>query len=336
MDACRVGIVGVDRFTALLVELLCPPNADRFKLAAICDGRGDVLRRYEIDGRTWQLYDDPREMILRSGIQMLVTWSGEGLEDTLEVAIDKGVWVVMRSPAKLTAGFAGRVLRRAHKQGVGAFVWCPWMFVPSFESANEWLFGQQVRSMFARFDASDETLDRPSLDDPLIAVAYPIAFLAQNWLGLPERVFCHQQVHAPGDSNMPIQYHCSLNLIYSQAVVSIAGALNSGPDRWEVTLHGSNGTIELAMPQANWYDARGNLRASSENYTTDQVKRIGYERNLSAVWQVYQQRQRSAAFELKRHIATTAILEAAALSARTGGAEQLVKVAELSEIVSLD
>ena len=65
------------------------------------------------------------------------------------------------------------------------------------------------------------------------------------------------------------------------------------------------------------------------------ARRIAYERNLDAIWQAYQEQQRSTAFDLRRHIGVMAILEAAALSARTGQAEQLAKVAELAEIVAL-
>jgi len=310
-------------------------RSDRFQVAAISDPRAEVLRRYEGENASWQLFDDPREMILRSDLQMLMVWRGDGHEDSLLLALDKGVWMALRAAGEMSTDFSTKLLRQARKQHVGAFLWMPWTFVPSFQSVTESLGDRQVRLVLARVAASDETLDWPTLAHPLVAVAYPSIVLVQRCMGLPERVFCRETVDPGQDSNRPVCYGCTLSLIYPQAVASVFASLNAGPDRCEFSIQTSDGTVEAGLPQTHWYDCRGTLVAGTENYTTDQARRIGYERNLNALWQAYQERQGATEFDLRRHIGVMAVLEAAALSARTGDPEQLAKVAELSEIVAL-
>ncbi|NLX07470.1 MAG: hypothetical protein GXY33_20200 [Phycisphaerae bacterium] len=332
MVTSRLGILGADRYTDLLVDVLS--RNDRFELAAICDPRAECIARLE-NRLPFELYDDPREMIMRSGAQILLVWSGEDHWAAVESALEREIWVCLRTVDQAPSGPAGKLLRQARKQNVGVFVWAPWLFVPSFESIGDYLADQQIGAITSRFSASDETLDWPGLENPLVALTYPSLFLTQGWLGLPERVYCRQMTCPSQESATPIRYHCGLFLAYRQALVQLAGSLNAGPDRWEFVLQGSGGAIEAALPQAHWYDGQGKLLAGSEHYTTDLVRRIGYERMLNALWQAYQERQRSTAFELGRHIGVMAVLEAAALSAKTGDPETPAKVAELNELMTL-
>lgn len=333
MEPVRLGIVGVDSYADILIELLV--RSDRFQLVAICDRRPEVLRRYDQPGCGWELFDDPREMILRSGLHVLVVWRDSDRDAFQTVAIEKGIWLVQRRGSENSLDAAGKLLRLGEKAGVGLLVWSPWLFVPSFESTTEWLTDQQTHSVSVRFAASDRSLDWPERDRPLTALTYPSIFCIQKWLGLPESVFCREQIRATQDADNPIDYHCSLDLAYPHSLASVSASLNSGPDRYDVAIHTAGGMLELRLDQARWFDSRGSLITSSEAYPIDQAHRMSYERALNALWQSYQEHQRSPAFELKRHLGVMAILEAAALSARTGAPEQLSKVAELSEIIPI-
>lgn len=334
MEAIDVAIVGLDRYADLLIELL--DGSERFNLAAVCDPRSEMLRKCEQGGVTWQLFDDPREMIMRAKVQVLIVWHGWGVAETYqEAAADKGTWLVQRITGNSSLGSSGKMLRKADKAGIGIFVWSPWMFVPSFESATEWLEDQQIRAVLARFVASDKNIDWPSLDHPLPALTYPSLFMIQRWLGLPESVFCRELIRSGQESETPIQYHSSVNLIYRHSLASVSASLNSGPDRHQVFIHGSEGTVEVGTDRARWYNTKGRLITSGERYSAERARRIGYERNLAAIWQAYQEQQRSTPFELKRHIGVMGMVEAAALSARTGHPEQLAKIPELSDIIAI-
>jgi len=333
MEPLRIAIVGVDRYTDVLVDLI--GRDERSLLTAICDRRSDVLRRYEREGSTWELFDDPREMILRTRPQVLIAWLAGAQEQYPQLAVDNGVWVVLRTAAEGPAASAAKLMRQARKSGVGAFIWSPWTFIPSVESASEWLVDQQIRSITVRSAVSDKNLDWPGLDNPLAALVYPTVFLAHRWAGLPEKVFCHQLLRSAQDAQTPVQFHCTLSMIYQSTLVDVSAALNAGPDRYQVCIQGSQGTIEFNINRADWYDTGGKLISSSETYSGHEAHRIGYERNLSAIWQAYRQQQRSTEFELNRHIAVMATLEASALSVRTGHPEQIAKVAELSDVISL-
>ncbi len=329
MEASRLGIVGADRQTDLLVELL--KENDRFLLAAMSNSQAYQPN----DGsRTWDMFDDPREMILRGDLDMLMVWRGNSYGKFIELALDKGIWPVLRTAADGTTDSAGQLLRHCRKCNVGAFIWTPWTFIPSIETVGEYLTDEHACSIIARFAASDQTIDWPGLDNPLAALTYPSIFMIQRWMGMPDRVFCHETLMPPRGRETPIRYHCAMTLIYRKSTAAISASLNAGPDRCEFTIEGSGGTIEAAIPQTHWYDCKGKLVAGSENYTTDQAKRIGYERNLNALWQAHQERQQNADFELTRHIAVSAVLEAAALSAKTGNPEDPAKITDVEEILA--
>lgn len=325
MEAVSVAIVGVDRYTDLLIKLLC--GSDRFRLSAICESRRDVLRQQEQQGRTCQLFDDPRELILRSGAQLLIVWRGSGHEEFLKLAVDQGLWLLLRTAGEAPLGFSNRLIHRADEGSVGVFAWSPWLFVPSFESVADWLTEQEIRSILVRFSVCDRNLDWPSLDNPLRALMYPSVLLAQWWRGLPESVFCQEVLRSEQTSATPIQYHCMLNMRYDGAVAMVSASLNAGPDRHAVWVHGSGGTIEAEWTGARWYDVSGQLISSSAEYTREEAHEKAYERCLEAVWQAYQERQRNAPFDLRRRLGVMAVLDAAALSVRTGYPEELVKVA---------
>lgn len=333
MEPLRTAIVGVDAHTEGVIDLLS--GNERFELVDICDGRAEVLRRYEVEGRSWGLFDDPREMILRSEAQLLIAWLGSVQEGYLQLAVDRGMWLVVRGAGEGLLESVGKLVARVRSSVVGAFMWSPWAFVPSFDSATDWLADQQIQSISVRFSAGAETLDWPNLDNPLVALTYPSVSLVHRWLGLPQAVFCRQCFRPAQDEETPLRYHCKVDMTYADTLVDVCGSLNSGPDRCDVSVHSSGGTIELSRRQAKWYDAGGELITSSEEHDVDAVQRIAYDRNLNAIWQAYQERQRTTEFDLTRHIGVIATLEAAALSTRTGHPEQVSKVADLGDIISL-
>lgn len=334
MNRCRIAIVGIDRSTPLLIEQLV--RNDRFQWVAISDLRREKLRDYETHPASPALYTDAREMLHRSAVDVLLIWHDTDTPQLTDVAIDRDIWTVIRPAGHVSAEYTVKLLRKAQKRNVGVFAWAPWLLVPSFESAIEWLAGQTVSAASVRFDTSADSLDAPPSDRTLISLTYPSLSLIQSWMGLPTSVYCRELHLPPTSLNSPERYHGAIHLHYPQGLATLTVSLNAGPDRYELAIQSTHGTIETAPPLAQWYDRSGKLLACGENYTSDQARRLGYERFLGAIWQAWQARQRSTPFELRRHLPVRLTLEIAALSSRTGEPEKLTKLPETAELPTLE
>jgi len=334
MNRCRIAVAGVDRSTSLLIEQLL--RNDRFQWVALSDLRLDALRDYESHPASPALYNDAREMLNRTAADVLLIWHDADLPFLIDVAVDRELWTVIRPAGHVSAEHTVNLLRKAQKRNVGLFAWAPWQMVPSFESAIDWLMGQTVTAASVRFDTSAESLDAPPSTRTLISLTYPSLSLIQGWMGLPTSVYCRELHLPPTSLNSPERYHGAIHLHYPQGLATLTVSMNAGPDRYELAIQGTSGTIETAPPLSQWYDRSGKLLACGENYTSDQARSIGYERFLGAIWQAWQARQRSTSFDWRRHLPVRLTLEIAALSSRTGEPEKLTKLPETAELPMLE
>jgi hypothetical protein len=113
-------------------------------------------------------------------------------------------------------------------------------------------------------------------------------------------------------------------------MVSIAS--NAGPPEEQILATSNAGQVRAEPTEAHLYDCAGNLVASSHKYELAEARQIAITRHFDRIWQSVIEQQRSTEFELKRHLGVLAILEAAALSAKTGHPEQLAKIIDLNMI----
>ena len=180
-------------------------------------------------------------------------------------------------------------------------------------------------------------MELPAEDTLLSAGMYPFIFLSQRWLGLPEQVYCRQLQRSTlnGSAESMFQYFGLANLIYPHSLGVVTVGINAGPIEEEILVAGNLNQIRLDPAQAHLFDCSGRHIESSHHYEPEEARRIAYTRIFEQLWQSFIEKRRSNDIELKRHLGVLAILEAAALSSRTGHPEQLVKIVELNNIPEL-
>jgi hypothetical protein len=162
---------------------------------------------------------------------------------------------------------------------------------------------------------------------------YSGLFLIHRWLGLPEQVYCRQLSRPAQSKETVLQFFGVANLVYPQALGEITVGINAGPSVEQMLVTGNAGQVRVEPTEAHLFDCAGSLVASSHHYDLSEARQIAITRHFDRIWQSVIEQQRSTEFELKRHLGVLAILEAAALSAKTGHPEQPHRIADLNKIV---
>jgi len=332
MGPVKIAIVGIDRLTDQLLAGLA--KTDRLSLCALCDTHPAVLNRCRNKYPDLQFYDDPREMVIRAKPNLVLIWRNCCESEFISRAIDEGCWLILRPPIAGGLASAVRTIKHAEKNNVGVFVWSPWLFLPCYEGINDWLSGQQIHCLYYRSFSSLPDMELPAEETLLAAGTYPSVFLAQQWMGLPERIYCHQFLRSgqSSTSQNTIQYYGLLNMIYQKAMGTVHVGINAGPLEEKIVVTCPVGQVRAEPIEAHLYDCDGKLIASSHRYELLEARLISYMRQFEHVWQLYIEQRRSAQTELKRHLGVLAILESAVISARTGHPEQLAKIVDLAHL----
>jgi len=330
MEPVQLAIVGVDRQSDQL--LACLAKSDRLKLCAICETQPALLNKCREMLDESQLFSDPREMVLRAKPNVVLLWRDCCGNEFVDSVMEKDCWLVLRPP--ITGGLSAglRLIKQAEKNKVGIFVWTPWLFLPCYESIQDWLGEQQIRSFWTRSLSTTSEMELPAEETLLASSMYPFLFLMQRWLGIPDQVYCRQLFKPAQSVENAIQYFGFANLIYPQSMGTITIGINTGPTEEQLIVTGNIGQVRADPTEAHLYDCRGDLVATSHKYDAAEARQIAFTRHFDRIWQSIIEHQRSTEFELKRHLGVLAILEAAALSTRTGHPEQLAKVIDLNKI----
>lgn len=325
MEPVPFAIVGLDRHIDPL--LACLARSDRLRLCAVCETRPSVLNKYRslCDDQGVQMYGDPRELLLRARPRVLLYWKECGGDDFLYSAMEKQCCLVLRPPLPGGLAAARKIIKQAERHNAAVFVWSPWLFVPCYESVRDWLAGQEIRAFSCRSTNTMLDLELPTQETMLNAGSYSALFLTQQWLGLPEQVYCRQLFRPAQTTERVIQYFGLIQLVYPECLGTITLAVNAGPSEDQLLVTSNAGQVRADPTEAHLFDCTGNSVASSHRYEAAEARQIAYSRHFDAIWQSVIEAQRSTEFELKRHLGVLAILEAAALSARTGHPEHLAK-----------
>jgi hypothetical protein len=335
MGPVKIAIVGIDRYADQVLN--CLTRSDRLTLCAICDNRPSVLNplRDKYDGV--ELYDDPREMVLRAKPNIVLLWRDRFDDEFLTSVFEGNIWLIVRPPIVGGLSTAIRMIKYSEKKGTGVYVWTPWLYLPCYQSVQDWLTGQQIRSFSCQSFNNFPQLELPAEDTLLTSSMYPYIFLSQRWLGLPEQVYCRQLQRSAQNANAEnmFQYFGLANLIYPHSLGVVTVGINAGPIEEEILVAGNINQIRLNPSQARLFDCSGKHIESSHHYELEEARGIAYTRIFEQIWQSFIEKRRSNDIELKRHLGVLAILEAASLSSRTGHPEQMVKIVELNNILEL-
>jgi hypothetical protein len=334
MEAIKLAILGIDRNTDLLFD--CLRKSDRLSLCGLCETQPALLNRYRGEYPDISFFDDPREMILKQKPHAVLLWR-EASDAFIDSLLSEGIWLILRPPITGGLSSAIRILKQAEKKNCGVFVWTPWLFLPCYEGMCDWLEGQQIHSFHASAFGVQATLTPSSNDDFPVTGIYPYIFLAQKWLGLPEQIHCRRFfASAPSaEAERPVQYFSLTNLLYNNAIGIITAGCNAGLQEDEVVVTGHSHQVRANPSQAKLFDCNGKAISSSHFYEPEQARQISYTRLFEQIWQSYVEQRRSNTIELRKHLSVLAIIEAAALSARTDHPEQLVRIVEVNNIAAL-
>jgi hypothetical protein len=324
MQPVKLAIVGIDHVTDLILASL--NRTDRITLCAICETQPALLNKYRESKTNVLFFDDPREMILRTKPDVVLYWRECAGDNFIESMIDENFWLIVRPPLSGGLELALNRIKRAEKQKTGLFVWTPWMFIPGYETIQDWLGDGQIRGFISRSVSSIQQMELPSHDALLPASVYGHLFLAQRWMGLPQKIYCRQILGSGSSSDNLFQYVAVLNLIYEQSLASFNVAVNAGPDEEEIIVIGNSGQIRSGLIESHLFDCDGNTISNSHRYEVTEARLIAYTRQFEAIWQLFLEKRRSSDFDLNKHLGVIAILEVSSIASRTGHAEQLAKI----------
>ncbi len=330
MEPITLSIVGVDRYTDLLIEIL--RNSDRMKLASVCGQEASFSERYKQEYPEIGFYNDPREMLLRDKPDIILLWKDFCGREFIKSVVKAGKWCILRPPLSGGLSFVNEMIAYSAKNNVGLYIWSPWLSIPSYQCANDWCMEKQIRSCYARVQNSLIDMELPAKDELMSAIMYPHILLIQKWMGLPQQVYCQQRYfpgHSPEDR---IQFFGLIDCIYQKSSAILTACLNAGPLEEEIIISSQDSQIQANLNQAKLFSCQGKLLDESRLYPRNEARKAAYQSHFERIWQCYMEEQTSTDFELKSHLGIMIILEAAKLSSKTGQPEDLSKIAELNEI----
>ncbi len=335
MEPVKLCIVGIDKYIDTLIELL--HKSDRMDVVGICSTKLDLTEEYSARYCDIAFFNDPREMFLAQNPNLLFFWEGGFKRDFIQFAMEKGSFVVLRPPLKGTIKYYLDLIKLAEKYRVGIYVWSPWYLIPAYESVGDWLEEKQIRAIWFRTQRSftESELRLTEASELISASVYPNMYLLQRWLGLPIYVYCREHYFSADSADQVIQFFSEIFLGYRNASASILASINAGPIEEKVLISTMEYQIHASINDAKLYNSSGKLVEESKHYDTPTAHKISYRRYLDNLWQCFIEKRRITDFHLRNHIGTLLALEAAQVSARTNQPEQVSKVAEVNEVLSL-
>ncbi len=329
MEPVKLSIVGIDRYTDLLFDILL--ESDRLKLVSLCAFQSDVIERYreQFSDKGIEFHTDPREMLLRNKPDIVLLWQDFCGMEFSRFVLEQKSWLVLRPPIKGDISQANNLVKLAEKFNVGVYVWSPWLAYPGIECVSDWIADEPIHFLSARGQYAFAQMELPASQE-LISAMYPQIFLAQQWLGLAQQIYCHHR-YSPGNSaEASFQFFGLINMIYPHSSAILTLSVNTGPIEEHYIISTQSRQLQIRPQQARLYDVTGAIIEETRPLNYTQARRIAYSKHFSQLWQSFMEQRRVSEFELKSQLSVFIAIEAAKLSAKTGEPESLVKVAELT------
>ncbi len=329
MEPIKLAIVGVDRYTELLFEILL--KSDRLKLIALCAAQADIIEKYkeQFENAEIAFYTDPREMLLRSNPNIVLLWQDFCGPEFSRFVLEQKNWLVLRPPVKGEMAQTNNLIKCAEKNNVGLYVWTPWLFYPGIECIADWIAEESVHFLCARAQYAFAQMELPASQE-LISAIYPQIFLTHQWLGIPQQIYCHHRFFPGSSADASFQFFGMINMIYPSSSAMLTLSINTGPIEEHYIISTQAKQIQARPQQAKLFDTAGNLIEESQHISYTQARKAAYAKHFEQLWQSFMEQKRVSDFELKSQISVFIAVETAKLSARTGQPESLAKVAELT------
>ncbi len=328
MEPVKLSIVGVDRYTELLFDILL--KSDRLNLISLCAAEADVIEKYREKFDNIQFYTDPREMLLRAKPNIVLLWRNFCSNEFLQFVLEQKSWLVLRPPIKGDIANANHLIKSAEKNNVGLYVWSPWLSYPGIECVSDWITDTPIHFLSARAQYAFSQMELPAQQE-LISAMYPHIFLTHQWMGIPQQIYCHHR-YSPGSSpDAAFQFFGLINLIYPNSSAILTLTINTGPVEEQLIISTQTTQIQVRPQQAKLFDTTGNLLEESKKLSYTESRKIAYSKHFEQLWQSFMEQKRTCEFELKSQLSVLVAIEASKLSARTGQPESLAKIAELTQ-----
>jgi len=327
MEPVKLSIIGVDRYTELLFDILI--KSDRLNLISLCAAEADVIEKYSEQFDEIEFYTDPREMLLRTKPDIVLLWRDFCGSEFSQFVLEQNCWLVLRPPIKGDIAHTNNLIKSAEKNNVGLYVWTPWLSYPGIECVSDWITDTPVRFLFTRAQYAFSQMELPAQQE-LIPAMYPHIFLVHQWMGIPQQIYCHHR-YSPGSSaDAAFQFFGLMNLIYPNSSAILTLTINAGPIEEQLIISTQTRQIQIRPQQAKLFDTAGKLLEESQNLSYTESRKIAYSRHFEKLWQSFMEQRRVSEFELKSQLSVLVAIETAKLSARTGQPESLAKIAELT------
>ncbi len=329
MEPVKVSIVGTDRYTELLFDILL--KSDRLKLISLCASQSDVIEKYkeQFEGSEIEFHTDPREMLVRSRPDIVLLWQDFCGMEFSQFVLEQKSWLVLRPPIKGDIGQTNNLVKISEKNNVGLYVWTPWLAYPGIECAQDWIVGDSVHFLCARAQYAFSQMELPASRE-LISAMYPQIFLTHQWMGIAQQIYCHYR-YSPGSSaDASFQFFGLINMIYPNSSAMLTLSINTGPVEENYIISTQEKQLQVRPQQARLFDTTGELIEESRHVNYTHARKAAYTRHFEQLWQSFMEQRRVCEFELKSQLSVLVAIETAKLSARTGQPESLAKVAELT------
>jgi len=286
------------------------------------------------------MFDDPREMILRTKPRLVFLWGHDASAEYIHMAVDQGTWVCVRPPVAGSLQQAARIYDHTRSANTGVFCWLPWVFLDTYRACEDWLAydpDDAVAAIFARWIVpfAEQEMEPPGYRFAGADLAYAALHVMHRWLSLPLEVHCwasspEGRLH-PGKAGGG----CSVALRHANgqgAVHCLAAAHEI--DR-SIIFQTEKGAVVVVSPsQGQFYAPDGQLLDSCQMPSQQAALKQARLRCLETIWQAVMEHQVHSAIDMEQNLQTLAILQAAGISARTGQAERLDRVANVADVLA--
>lgn len=326
MESLRVALlglhgVGVEYLTAI-------QSNDLFTLTAVAEADGELLRQHT-EAKPLSTFQDYRSAIVemaRAGLDLLfVALEPFQSIDYIEMAAEHGIGVFHKAPFARSSAEARRLIGRFEEAGRPLIVSRPWQFEPAYDSLThraEVLGRVHAAAAEVRTSDGSEGWRGDSVraaGGVLLNGAYEQLDMLVHLMGLPEYVDaqCSAAVPPGKTSNYDTEDAVQLSLrLTGKRIASLTASRKAAASHWHVALIGEHGSIDLSEDRSRFQPADGRRARSRRVRTTCRAQPA--INAFGAALSAGDEKLPSTAAE---HLPTTAVVEAAYLSVRTGTAE---------------
>jgi predicted dehydrogenase len=336
MEALKVGLIGLGRGGRRVAEALL--NSAWCELVAVGSPKSKRLDRFTEEQPGIATYDDFRSLIVEQKLDALFLAIPPFLrKNVLKAAADRGLPVWMLTPPGRDLEETLQIGKMFQRVGCPLVVSRAWGTEPTLQA--DAIQVDQVGQLFlARgkvMDCWDEDLgwrgdSHRAGGGVLLDQGYPIVDTIIQAMGMPSSVYAVAGGRSRPGTRFPYDTEDTAAVVCHYTgggIAEVTACWTSGPSCWEIELYGMGGSLRIDGQQVvNRDRAGGQIRVQQkrqDNILTAQVEEFLSQLGGS---------QKKMLTNVRQHLPTMAVIEAAYLSARTGQPESPSTIFNMHDI----